>query len=199
MNCDPIARAYRWLEYGAFGRALERRRFRFLDDVRNAKSALLLGDGDGRFLQALLRSSPAVQVEVIEASTRMLALAKARAGSGRVVFRQGDARDAPLGEYDLVATHFFLDCFDRQELEPLIRRITAAAQRDWIISDFRPLKSAWARAWVWFLYRFFRITTGLKNQSLVDHRPLLEANGFALQKVETEWLGLLASELWRKR
>ena len=30
LNCDRIARAYCWLEYLAFGRELERRRFRFL-------------------------------------------------------------------------------------------------------------------------------------------------------------------------
>ena len=52
MNCDRIARCYRWLEYLFFGRALERRR-EYLDEVENARSVLILGD-DGRFTAEFL-------------------------------------------------------------------------------------------------------------------------------------------------
>ena len=52
MNCDGIARCYRWLEYGMFGRALEQTRLEYLELAANARHCLILGDGDGRFLAA---------------------------------------------------------------------------------------------------------------------------------------------------
>lgn len=195
MNCDRIARWYRWLEYAGFGRALQRRREAFLSDVADARRVLALGDGDGRALAALLASAPNTCVDYIDVSTRMLELARARAGAEHVNYRNADARTArfPAAEYDLIVTHFFLDCFDETELEPLIARLTdaAAPQARWLISEFRG--NGWL---VRTLYLFFRIATGLRTRRLVDHHPLLKRHGFRLIRNEDAWNGLLASELW---
>ena len=43
MNCDRIARWYRWFEYAGFGRGLERRRQAFLNDIADARRVLALG------------------------------------------------------------------------------------------------------------------------------------------------------------
>ena len=93
MNCDPIARWYRFFEYGAFGRALERRRFAFLAETANSKRVLMLGEGDGRFLEAFLQSNREATVDYVDASEQMLSLAKRRAGihAGRVEFHHADA------------------------------------------------------------------------------------------------------------
>ena len=125
----------------------------------------------------------------------MLELARARAGAGHVNYRCEDARAAPLpiAEYDLIVTHFFLDCFDEPELEPLIARLANAAspQARWLISEFRG--NGWL---VRALYVFFRLTTGLRTRRLADHRPLLKRFGFRLVRHEDAWRGLLSSELW---
>ena len=195
MNCDRIARWYRWIEYAGFGRALERRREAFLSDVADARRVLALGDGDGRALAALLAAAPHACVDYIDVSARMLDLARARAGAKRVHYRCEDARTAPLPatEYDLIVTHFFLDCFDETDLEPLIARLADAAtpQARWLISEFRG--NGWL---VRALYFFFRLTTGLRTRRLVDHHPLLKRRGFRLVRCEDAWRGLLASELW---
>ena len=52
MNCDLIAPHYWWIERLGMGRTLERRRRWFLPEIGNARRALVLGDGDGRFLEA---------------------------------------------------------------------------------------------------------------------------------------------------
>ena len=96
MNCDRIARWYRWIEYAGFGRALEQRREAFLKDVSDARRILALGDGDGRALAALLEAAPHACVDYIDVSARMLELARARAGSERVNYRCEDARTAAL-------------------------------------------------------------------------------------------------------
>jgi SAM-dependent methyltransferase len=198
LNCDRIARAYRWLEYAAFGRELERRRFRFLAEVAGARRALLLGDGDGRFLARLVTQNRSLRADAVDSSARMLELARARAGDERVTYLHADALLVPLprAEYDLIVTHFFLDCLDECGVEALVRRVAEAAQPGalWLISEFR--EPRWARVLLRGLYLFFRATTGLKTRRLVDHRPVLARYGFRLVREETSRYGLLASELW---
>jgi ubiquinone/menaquinone biosynthesis C-methylase UbiE len=198
VNCDPIARWYRWLEYIAFGRALERRRSAFLSDVADARRALVLGDGDGRFLARLVREMHGT-IDYVDISPRMLALARGRAGD-RVHYILGDALGVPLpaAEYDLIVTHFFLDCFNEQDAAALVNKVAdaAAPHARWLISEFRAA-SWWSRLCVGVLYDFFRITTGLKTDGLIDHRALLRQRGFAIERSETARAGLLISELWR--
>ena len=198
MNCDRIAKLYRWLEYGAFGRALMRRRERFLPEVFGSKKALVLGDGDGRFVAKLVRSNPEVAVECIDLSGRMLALAERRAGSKRVHFRHENALLAPLrGHFDLVSTHFFLDCLSDSETESLVHRVArqCAPGARWVISEFRDSRP-WQKAYVAGLYSFFGLTTGLKTRRLPNYRRVLRSQGFTLVEEEQAAFGLLVSELW---
>jgi SAM-dependent methyltransferase len=158
--------------------------------VQDARRALVLGDGDGRFLARLLAANPGVAADYVDASGRMLQLARERTGSARVEYRQGDALTLPLApaEYDLIATHFFLDCFDEAGARALISRVTAEFRQPW-----------WAAPILGGLYLFFRVTTGLRTSRLVDHRPLLQEQGYRLERVEESWFGLLASELWVRK
>ncbi len=199
MNCDRIASSYRWLEYLVFGQELERRRFHFLDDIAARRRALVLGDGDGRFL-ARLRALSDACIDYVDASAGMLELACARAGADRIRYRHADALTVPLtpSSYDLIVTHFVLDCFNARDLERLVERVHAAAEPDalWLISEFR--QPRWARPLLAGMYLFFRATTGLSNNHLVDHRPLLQQRGFRLLREETSRRGFLASELWQR-
>ena len=102
-------------------------------------------------------------------------------------------------EYDLIATHFFFDCFGSQELEALIARVAATATPGarWVVSEFCTDTIA-VRMLVRALYLFFRITTDLRNQSLTDHRPILSAHGFRLIDAGYSRGGLVVSELWER-
>lgn len=184
------------------GGALERRRRWFLPEIQEARRALLLGEGDGRFLSALLRRNPVVRADYVDISGSMLNLARHKGGTERVDYKQADARELgfPGNEYDLIATHFFFDCFVESELDTLIGRIAASTtlQTQWVVSEFR-VSSFAARLLVSTLYLFFRITTGLKTRTLVDHRPILQSHGFRLTKLSQACGGLMVSELWERR
>ena len=201
MNCDWIAPHYWWIERLGMGRTLARRRRWFLPQLKNARRALVLGDGDGRFLRQLLQQNSVVQADYVDLSSRMLELARKKAGVDRVVYRRADARalEFAQGEYDLISTHFFFDCFDSQELEALIASVAARAAPGarWVVSEFRTDTIA-ARMLVRALYLFFRIITDLRNQSLADHRPILSANGFRLTDAGYSRGGLVVSELWER-
>jgi ubiquinone/menaquinone biosynthesis C-methylase UbiE len=195
MNCDAIAPWYRWFEYLGFGRALERRREAFLRDVTSARRVLVLGDGDGRALAALLRANSQATVDYIDLSARMLELAQMRVGEQRVVYHHADALTIPLpdAEYDLVVTHFFLDCLDASGQERLVERMRRALSPGgrWLVSEFCK-----AGMFVALLYAFFRLTTGLHTRELADYRTLFRRHGFRLERSESAWGGRLVSELW---
>jgi ubiquinone/menaquinone biosynthesis C-methylase UbiE len=206
LNCDRIARWYRRLEYAGFGHELERRRCAFLKHVASARSILTLGEGDGRFLARLVDQNPNARLDYVDQSGRMLELARDRAANRRVTYHQVDAQTMalPRDGYDLIVTHFFLDCFDQAAAEALVQRIAAAGRPDarWLISEFRQPERGWRAAWAWIwlriLYLFFRWSTGLRTNHLVDHHPLLARQGFHLARTESARFGLLASELWTR-
>lgn len=204
MNCDPIARWYRIFEYLTFAGALQRRRLEYVNQTTQPRSVLILGDGDGRFTAEFVSRNPQSAVESIDASPKMLALAKSRvSAANRIQFRTGDARAINLlGTYDLIVTHFFLDCFTDAELEGLVSRVSACCNPNahWIVSEFAlpsaGVKRLAASALIRVMYFFFRIVTGLKVTHLPDYLPILKRHGFRLARHRSAAGGLLVSQLW---
>jgi SAM-dependent methyltransferase len=201
-----LARSYRFVEYCAFGRALERRRFAYLSRLAEARKVLILGEGDGRVLARLREITPEALIDVIELSGEMIALARSRIGSAeRVRFRQQDARLADFGvsDYDAVVTCFFLDCFQEEEAQDIVLRLAGALKPNgiWLMSDFAVPPRGWRRwhaaVWIWTMYGFFRITTGLRTAWLPPIETLLVSAGLTRVEHEEERAGLMVSELWR--
>ncbi len=203
MNADRLATQYRSLEYLAFGRALERCRLAFLPRAARAQRVLILGEGDGRFVEQLLARHPTAHIDVVELSARMIALAQARAPQAH--FHQRDALTwLPAGPYDLLVTNFFLDCLTAEEAARLLPQLAQrlAPEGEWIIGDFQLPERGWRRwhaaAWLWVMYRFFAVTTALRARRVPDYRAGLRAAG--LHEVDRcEWRArLIVSELWRR-
>ncbi len=70
----------------------------------------------------------------------MIALARRAVGTAPVKFVETDIGALALARnsYDLIVTHFFLDCFSEETLPPLIGRLADAATAEavWLIADF---------------------------------------------------------------
>jgi ubiquinone/menaquinone biosynthesis C-methylase UbiE len=204
MDANFLAPWYRWIEYVAFGRALERSRFVFLHRAAHARRVLILGEGDGRVLERLLRIAPRAQFDVIESSAAMIDLARRRIGrSSRVDFRHGNALDIglPVAEYDAVVACFFLDCFTEDELHSLLRRVAPALLPGamWLISEFAIPAKGWrrwhARAWIGTMYRFFNISTGLRARTLPPIGKMLQDAGVVRLDCRPWRWGLIESEV----
>ena len=206
MNCDRIAPWYRYLEYLSFGSALHRRRCHFLPQLRDASKVLMLGEGDGRFLAEFLALNVTAEIDYVDTSAKMLRLAVRVDSNLRVTFRQHDVlSDAiPSTGYDLIVTHFFLDCFADDELKRLVRRVaeSAAPRARWVVSEFRLPENGWrcrrAQVCVRGLYLGFRILTGLRTQRLPDYATALTGTGFQMQSEEIASAGLLTSQMWER-
>jgi ubiquinone/menaquinone biosynthesis C-methylase UbiE len=207
VNFDRIAAHYRWLETIVFGNQLQQARIAFLREIEAPRRVLIVGEGNGRFLAELLRIHPQAQVDCIEASACMIALARDEAGAAQVAFIQADVRTLALvkNSYDLIVTHFLLDCFSEETLASLIRRLAGAATAEarWLVADFCYPRRGWrwfrARLLIATMYFFFRAVTGIDARRLVEYRPLLRAEGFECAEEMILPNEMIRSELWRRR
>jgi ubiquinone/menaquinone biosynthesis C-methylase UbiE len=207
---DHLAPIYRWLEYLTFGPFLQRCRVQFVPQVAHCRRALILGDGDGRFTARLLRENPAIRVHAVDASSRMMECLRQNSDryGVRLTTEVTDIRTwmpANSAQYDLVVTHFFLDCLGTPEVEVLGRRLSAVLSPNalWLVSEFAIPPTFFGRTiaapLVACLYRVFRRITNLIQQSLPDHPSALAASGWSLQTERAYLGGLLTSQLWKRR
>lgn len=207
---DVLAPHYDWMEAVLAGRKLEHCRNAFWSCLPPVGSALLAGEGHGKFLVELLRRHPDARITCVDASAKMLEVSRKRMErelrTEQVKFVHADLLEwlPPAGEFDLVSTQFFLDCFTRGQLSRLIPRLAAAAKADaiWLISDFQIPSSGFGR-WRahiihWLMYRFFRVVTNLHAVALVPPSEFLRQQGLTrIAYREFDW-GLLYCGLWRK-
>jgi SAM-dependent methyltransferase len=204
-NFNLIAHPYRWLEYLTLGRALERCRLHFLPLLLHQKRALALGDGDGRFLASLMAANPHLHADAVDSSATMLRLLRKRCEANATHLQTHHTNAltfTPTGPYDLVVTHFFLDCLTEPDLEILMAQIAPALTPGalWLISDFRipsgPMHLP-SRIVVRVLYLAFRILTGLRTTQLPDHATALTKAGIFNIGRHDFMAGLLTAELWQ--
>jgi SAM-dependent methyltransferase len=208
-NFNRIARPYRWLEYLTLGTALENCRAHYLPQLLDRRRAVVLGDGDGRFLAQLLASNPDLHADAIDTSTTMLQLLRQRCEAAtpnaatRLRTHHADAITVPLEDsYDLVVTHFFLDCLTQPDLDTLITHINPSLTPGalWLVSDFRipnGLMRLPARLLVRSLYLAFRLLTGLRTTHLPDYATPLTQAGLTRIAHQHRLAGLLTTELWQ--
>jgi ubiquinone/menaquinone biosynthesis C-methylase UbiE len=213
-NFDRIARAYRWLEYASLGPVLEHLRLYHLGALHHLRShpaqALILGDGDGRFSARLLATYPTLEADAVDLSRTMLTLLQTRtAGAGRRIhLHHQDALDfaeilPPRPRYDLIVTHFFLDCLTQPQVHQLIDTVSSATRPGalWLVSEFRIPEGIlrWpARLYLRGLYFVFRLLTGLRTTHLPDYAAALRQAGWQTVASHRALLGLLTTDLWQR-
>ena len=211
MNFDRLAPHYGWMEILFAGGLMQRCRVTFLPRVKNCRRALLAGEGTGRFLAELLRFNPDIEVTCLEHCAGMIEQARQRLvheglDPARVEFRQVDLLQwtPPAGQFDLVVTNFFLDCFRADQLQPLIPRLACGTTADaiWLLADFRLPERGWRRTRAMMLlaglYAFFRLTTSLSAHRLTPPDQFLAGAGFKLADRRLASFGFAHADLWKR-
>ena len=211
MSFDRLAPHYRWMEWLLAGGKLQRCRTAFIRDIPPPHRVLMLGEGNGRCLVELLRAFPVARFMCVDASARMLECARARVKAhglrdAAVEFIQADALEwqPPAAQFDLLVTHFFLDCFRAEQLATLVPRLAAAATPDarWLLADFCEPASGfakWRARWILrAMYFFFRRATRLPAKHLTSPDAFLEHSGFTLRERRLSDWDLLHGDLWQR-
>jgi len=211
-NFDRVARIYRWSEYLALGTLLEHTREYFLPQLLDRRKALVLGDGDGRFLAKLLQQDANLQAVAMDTSAAMLKLLAKRCNVAtsndmtRLRINNSSALTViPDKDTDLIVTHFFLDCLTQTELDGLTHQIASRVSHGtiWLVSDFalphnpalKPVAALYIRA----LYLAFRILTGLRVTHLPDANSALQRAGFKRTARHERLFGFIYTEIWRRQ
>jgi ubiquinone/menaquinone biosynthesis C-methylase UbiE len=207
FNC--LAPFYGWMERVLAGRKLQHCRAAFLQAISPPRRALVAGPGHGAFVVELMRTYPRLRCTCVDSSSAMLhatrcGLREAGMDDSRAEFIQADLLDwhSPEGEFDLIVTHFFLDCFPPEQLDRLMPKLAKSATPNarWLLADFQEPASGlakWrARAVLEIMYVFFRWAVALPASRLTPPEPLLLRQGFTLEQRRTFDWGLLHSDLW---
>jgi ubiquinone/menaquinone biosynthesis C-methylase UbiE len=212
VSFDALAPHYRWLETVTFGRKLQAARTALLAEIERPRRVLLLGEGNGRFLVELIRAHPDAEITCVDASARMIEVARrcvyrAMGRNAQVRFVHSSAEEfrGAEGTYDLIVTNFFLDCFGADELNALVKKIAglASPQSAWLVAEFqlpnRGTRRVAARLIVGFMYLFFRATTGITATRLVGYQSLFAAERFVRCAHMEFAAGMVCSELWQRK
>lgn len=207
MSFDTLAPHYRSMERVLAGDKLQKCRTAHLDSIDTPRRALLVGEGNGRFLRAFVERFPQPEITCIDASARMLDVAKTALNSGaHVTYLHSDILEAPLQahHFDLIVTNFFLDCFPPHQLARITTKLAAAATSEaiWLLADFceapSGLKKVRSKLILSSMYLFFRFAAKLPARRLTSPDDLLLENGFELtDRRRFEW-DLLHADLWRR-
>ena len=190
-----LAKTYHFCEEVIFGSALQNCRTAFLSEIPPNAHVLSVGEGDGRFAQALLAQHPEVHLQVIEPDSAMRAQAQAKLPNLTFV--------ANSTTCDILVLNFILDLFTEEEAHRFLDQLPPA--KTLIIGDFFPNKvngpatRLTARLLTWTMYRFFRLTTGLKTKKIPPIEKILTTKGWRLHQESPQWSGYITAQLWMRR
>lgn len=200
-NFDRIASVYDLLVGLVFGKRLESAQSLLLDRVKAGDSVLIIGGGSGRLLEQLFEQQPDCRVDYVEASAKMLELARQRVGTDeRVNFVHGTQVEIPKADYDCIITAFFLDVFGPDGLNDVIVELKGRLKKGgiWLVTDFNKTGRIGHRILLWIMHLFFRITTGLAARQLQPLNKLLQAHAMLLSENQGLENALIFTALYRQ-
>lgn len=210
MSYGNVANVYALCEYLAFGPVLQATREYYLDELElllkgDGKRVLLLGGGDGRFLEALLKRGVAAEIDFIEVSQRMINVAGRRLSRGGLSAEQVRWCRVPFAEwaeegYDLVCAHFYIDNFDTdaadRELSKMVDCLKPGGEL--VLSDFDPAVAWWGKCVVSLMQMLFRITCGLRPKDFKVPDQYLESMGMKRMRCQKRLGGFIFTTKWKK-
>lgn len=200
---DRIAPLYDQLKRLVFRSAIRRSEEYFIHRLPTNGNVLFLGGGTGELLVTLLRDRPALVVTFVEASSEMIARARARLPEKhreQVFFVHGTQDNVPDEQFDGIITNFYLDLFTDLELKSVCGKLKSHLKIGgvWLVSDFSLSGKWWQHLLLWVMYRFFRVTTGISARSLPLWEMRLAEHGFTpLEKVA--FFGKFISSFYYRR
>lgn len=201
MNYSAVAKVYRIIEYVAFGVLLQRVREWCLDFSECAGKVLIVGDGDGRFLEALLEKYPNVEVDYLEPSAGMMEQARARVGNEYSVNWISEELEEWGGasEYDMVVAHYVLNAMEPSFREGFQRALVRQTKVGGLVavSDFSA-PSTWVDSVLHCLMQcFFKLAIGQPCWSTERDDSAFRLSDCTLVQEKLWRGGWLYSQIWK--
>ncbi len=162
---------YGILKFLVFGRRLNRAEECRLDELTDVRTVLVFGGGAGKVLEHSFFTDVSVQIVFVDASSRMLSIAKERAnklGLVKVRFIRGTQLDLSDESFDLILCPFVLDVFSDDELPEVLTILSSRLNETGrlIVTDFTKGVTATNQWLVPFMYFFFRLAGALSVKNI---------------------------------
>lgn len=181
----------------------------FLSQLSTQSTCLILGGGTGYFLQKLVEENKTIQITYVDASEKMIELAKKRMQSTipdaleRVTFVCKRVEDFVFDTYDVIVCNYFLDLFDESYIAILLQRFNQHLNKDALlyITDFsipeKGLMHWTTKAGLKMLYVFFGWTTNLPTQKLSAIDKIVRGKGFYVLHTKSFLKGVLKCTVYK--
>ncbi|MEJ1239126.1 class I SAM-dependent methyltransferase [Chryseolinea sp. T2] len=200
---ESIAGVYDRLARMVYGSAIRKSQLVHLKELKQSNEILILGGGTGWFLEELLKVNSSATVLYLEASEKMIAMAKKKisdADSRRVSFVHGTEKAVfQIDHFDAVVINFFADMFPSDELYQVIGRLRDVLKPGGrlLCTDFVN-DTAWQAMLLRVMYIFFGMATGLTTKRLAPWRSIIAELGFKRLCSSAFWGSFIFSELYKK-
>jgi ubiquinone/menaquinone biosynthesis C-methylase UbiE len=195
---DRLAPIYDLLARIVIGKGIRTSQLHFLTHLQEKRALLILGGGTGWILPFIFKLNPTLHIDYIELSKKMIGKAKRNARADqRIRFIEGTEATIS-GKYDCIITNFYLDLFTSDELYGVVRKIKSNLQPNscWVATDFVSDRK-WHCIMLWIMYRFFKMTTGLKTLSLPNWEESMKQAGGKLVKTKLSSRGFIKSAVFQ--
>ncbi|MEZ4947108.1 MAG: methyltransferase domain-containing protein [Cyclobacteriaceae bacterium] len=197
---DKIAPFYDKLAGFAFGNSLMSAQEYNLDTIAEGADVLVIGGGTGKFLTQLLVKNKSCRIWFVEASEKMIELAKKNLNfTNRVIYMHGTHENGPDRNFDIVITHFFVDMFTDLELHNVMQIIHGhlKSQGRWLVADFVNHKY-WHRIFLKVMYIFFNCLGALDIRSLSNWDRIIQSGYFKKIDASSFYGGFINSVSYKK-
>jgi len=167
---DKIAFVYDRLAQLVYGKSIIDAQKYFLGKIPGHSKILILGGGTGWILQEIFKLNSNVEIYYIEASSKMISLAKEKINNEQIHFVHGTEDNIPQQiQFNVVVTNFYLDLFSDDSMKSVLQKIkiSLSSNAQWIVTDFVNEKS-WQRLLLKVMYAFFRFTSGIEAKKFPD-------------------------------
>lgn len=199
-NFDLIASVYDSLAGLFFGRSIKSSQVSVLHLIPEGSTILILGGGTGWILDELDRHTSNSRIWYVDQSAKMIALASSRSGVRDISFIQGSINSIPQGQkFDVIITNFFLDLFPDLTLRDVLSVLSVSLKSGglWLVTDFVN-KQWWHNMYLFIMYRFFRLTTGIEANKLPQWEEQIAALGVVELDKNFFYGGFIKSGVYKK-
>ena len=208
MTFNRVANSYQWMEKIVFRNDLEKARNFHVSLVRDAESILLLGDGDGKFLEKIFEIGTDAQILSVDSSSEMIRLSQSKIHKTGLDVRYV-CQDLKYFEFtenfkpDLIFAHFFLDCFTENEVILIVNRLSKWCPKSTklVISDFfLPRKGSFSGIYrnilTYIMIRFFRLFCRISAKKLPNIPKIMRSTGWTCTAHKSLKDGFINSWVW---
>lgn len=205
-NYDAVAPFYDRLSYLVFGNAQRQAQVQQLRYIQNGADILICGGGSGRILEDINQCEvKGIKISFLDSSIEMIKIAKKRKCENiSVEFIKTDILTfKDLGKYDIIITSFFFDNFSEAESEKVFQKLDLLLKPEglWFFNDFTLQYGKgmwWKGIMLKVMYLFFKITSHLTNDKLVEMEIFFKINNYEIIDHQLFFKKFILSRVYKK-